>query len=253
MDNNLNNYLEHVILFSQLSGMDYIDSLFCDECKIFYENSRTGGNLKTSFDNIKNTVKTALTKREDLPPKERKLIQKHGHEIIQSITIGRTPVQSVISSTINLFTNGKLNKEFDSIFHLYLIIKTESNNNYSLEKNEVVKFSKNPKSRGKGEELRPVSNVPQNISLNDLFDNTIDVMGRSFFMYDAVNNNCQNFLFEIFKANNIGNNDDKQFIKQDTEDVFKKSKYLKKFMLGVTNLGASVDVIMHGAGFKLKK
>jgi hypothetical protein len=75
-------------------------------------------------------------------------------------------------------------------------------------------------------------------------------MGNKFFTYSAKDNNCQDFLVNILKANNIGNTDDFNFIKQDTKQLFKDLPFLRKFSNSITDFAGRLDVIVSGQGIK---
>ena len=76
-------------------------------------------------------------------------------------------------------------------------------------------------------------------------------MGDSnFFNYSAKSNNCQDMIESILDANNIGNESDRSFVKQDTDFLFENLPYLRKISNTVTTIGARADVIKSGAGCK---
>jgi len=95
-------------------------------------------------------------------------------------------------------------------------------------------------------EIKIVEQVPQNITVQQLMDNTRRRMGNQFFQYDAVVNNCQDFLLNVLQANGLGNQTDYAFIKQDTEKLFKGLPILKKVAHAVTEIGERADVAMQG-------
>jgi len=71
-------------------------------------------------------------------------------------------------------------------------------------------------------------------------------MGSQFFQYDAVKNNCQDFLLNVLKSNGIGDEQDYQFIKQDTEQLFKGLPALKKVAHLATELGERGNILLQG-------
>ena len=78
-------------------------------------------------------------------------------------------------------------------------------------------------------------------------------MGESnYFNYNSKSNNCQDFILNILKSNNIGDESDVVFVKQDTDFLFKNLPILQKIANTTTNLGATVDVLTQGAGNKKK-
>lgn len=201
-------------------------------------------------------VKAIINKRNNYPPKVRDILEKVGDKVIKSITIKRTPVSGLITGALDVFSLGKFGKRFrksfDELFHLFIFITLEDNTKVSLEKNEVINMDINPASRPKTE-TKLVNNVHQ-ITINDLLDKAEVYMGKTkFFNYDAVINNCQNFIESVFKSNNIGDQSDIDFIKQDTEQLFENLPYLKKIAHTVTDIGEKVNVITTGVGIVKNK
>jgi len=205
-----------------------------------------------SIDKTKKYVKAVVYGRNDYPPKVRKILKDYGNEVISELTIKRTPVSGLLTGALSLFSLGKfgkrMNRSFDELFHLFLEIKTQSGKRLSLEKNEVIDMNLNPAERPKTE-IKKVTNLPQNLTIQQMLDKTKEAMGTdNFFRYSAIDKNCQDFLLNIFKANNIGDESDLKFIKQDTKQLFKDLPYLAKLTNAVTDLGAKVNVITEGAG-----
>lgn len=210
-----------------------------------------GGSIIPS--KVSNYISTVFNGRNDLPPSVRNLLDKKGDKMIKSISIGRTPVQSILTGALSAFSGGKFGKRmyknFDELFHLYIKITLDDNNIYALEKNAVISLTKYQYRNN--EEVEPVYNIPSGLTLNKMLENTKNYMGSNFLSYSAVNNNCQDFIVAVFKSNNIGNAKNIEFIKQDTEKLFKKLPVLQKIANFTTDLGAKVDEIAYGAGIKL--
>jgi hypothetical protein len=219
----------------------------------FYELTqvKNGGSIVPS--KVSNYISTVFNGRNDLPPSVRNLLDKKGDKIIKSISIGRTPVQSILTGALSAFSGGKFGKRiyknFDELFHLYIKITLDDNNIYALEKNAVISLTKYQYRNN--EEVEPVYNIPSGLTLNKMLENTKNYMGSNFLSYSAVNNNCQDFIVAVFKSNNIGDAKNIEFIKQDTEKLFKKLPVLQKIANFTTDLGAKVDEIAYGAGIKL--
>jgi hypothetical protein len=77
-------------------------------------------------------------------------------------------------------------------------------------------------------------------------------MGNKFFKYSGKDNNCQDYIVNMFKANNIGNQSDIEFVKQDTKQLFKGLPGLRKFSNTVTDFAGKLDVLISGVGIKNK-
>ena len=89
--------------------------------------------------------------------------------------------------------------------------------------------------------------VPLNgkeIYVFDLIDNTKKKMGKTQFLdYDPVSNNCQVFIMNVLDSNGLLNNENKLWVKQDTEVLFKGNKVLAKVSKKLTDIGASANVL----------
>ena len=197
-----------------------------------------------------------VLKRDDLPVAVRKILENHGDIVIKSITLGRTPIEKIFSGALSIFTMGEFDKQkklknYDELFHLYMKITLENNKVYALEKNLSITLS-NYKNR-KNEQQQIVSNVPSGMTLNSILANTKSKMGSRMYMYDAVKNNCQDFLVNLFKGNNIGNLNDISFIKQDTETLFKTLPILKNVAKFATDVGSAFEDVFTGGDLNSKE
>ena len=85
----------------------------------------------------------------------------------------------------------------------------------------------------------PTENI---VSFNALLERTRKRMGRKYFTYSSKSNNCQDFLLNVFDANEIGGSEEREFIKQDTRKIFNNNpNYLKRLSNTITDLGAKID------------
>jgi hypothetical protein len=251
----MSKWIEFVKAFAEKNNLSYKEAMSSEKCKKEYsKNKMKGGYLPN---NLK-YVKTILMGRNDLPPKVRNILKKLGGEIIINYKLKRAPVSSFLRSALSAVSFGEFNKrfeasEYDDLFHLYLEITTQNNNTLNIEKNEVINFEMSPEVRPK-EEVKNIENFPVGITINELMNKTKEYMGQSNFInYSANNNNCQDFILSVLDANNIGDESDKEFVKQDTAFLFENLPYLRKISNTITTLGARANVITTGAGSVYKK
>lgn len=189
----------------------------------------------------------------DLNPKARDILQKYGNEIITKIDIKRSPVPSVLTGVLNALSLGKFNKriersDFDKLFHLYIVV----NNKILIEKNEVINIEMYNGDRPKTE-TQILTNIPPNLTINQLLENTKRFMGSKFFTYSSSSNNCQDFILSLLKSDNLGNESTYNFVKQNTEQLFNKLGYLKTIANATTDLGANINILTNGAGIEEKR
>lgn len=199
--------------------------------------------------------KTVVYGRMDYPPKVRGILKTYGEEIVTSYKIKRSPVSSLLTSALSAVSLGKFGKrfgrsEYDDLFHLFLEMTTSSGKKISVEKNEVINMDISPPTRPKEEVKDITSNIPDGLTINELMSKTEERMGKKeFYGYSARDNNCQDFIVSILKANNIGDETDQKFVKQDTKSLFDNLTFLRKFSNTLTTIGARANVATTGAGF----
>jgi hypothetical protein len=204
-------------------------------------------------------AKAVILGRQDYPPKVRNILKKYGNEIIVSYKLKRTPVSKLLTTALSAVSMGEFgsrlkNSDYDELFHLFLEMTTQSGKRISVEKNEVINMDVSPPSRPKEEVKNITSNIPSGITINSLMNNTRKRMGDSkFFNYSAKSSNCQDMILNILNANNIGDESDRNFVKQDTDFLFENLPYLRKISNTVTTIGARANVLTDGAGFKSKR
>ena len=252
----MTNWVDFVKDFSKKNNLSYKEAMSSAKCKNeYFKNKITGGYLPP---NLK-IAKALLLGRNDYPPKVRNILKKYGSEVIVSYKLKRTPVSKLLTTALSAVSLGEFgerlkNSEYDELFHLFLELTTASGKKISVEKNEVINLEVSPPTRPKEEVEDITSNIPDGLTINELMNNTNKRMGSSFFDYSAKSNNCQHFIINILNANNIGDESNREFVKQDTDFLFENLPYLRKISNTVTTLGAKVNVITEGAGTKkLKK
>ena len=211
-------------------------------------------------DNVKDFVGNKIAKWKQIitgkitqySPKIQSIIKKYGEDKIVGITIKRTPVQGVITGALSVFSFGEFGKnqkknDFDELFHLFMELKMGSGTRIIIEKNERINITVNEKGERKHTET---SSVPfdgaTSLSLNEILSKTQDRMGNNYFKYSAKDNNCQDFILNVLNANGLGNEDNRNFVKQNTQALFADLPYLRKFSNTLTDIGARANVLVSG-------
>ena len=224
--------------------------LICKRCR----NLKNGRKRKMKGDGFVDTAKAFFFGRKDLPPAVRNVLKIHGDSEISYIQVARNPVSKTTQGLMNLFSGGKFKKEveklpYDDIFHLYMIITLKNGKNISTEKDEVIKMKVGQSVRANAES-RIIKNIPSGLTLQKLITKTKGYMGKKFLPYDARDNNCQVYLNSILKANNLGNNEIYNWVKQDTASIFKALPELGKTSRLITDIASRFNVLKEGAGYK---
>lgn len=197
--------------------------------------------------------------RDDVPPNVRDYIKKYQNNTIVKIVIDRSPLKATMEA-MNALSLGQIkermkNTPYDQLFHLRIDITFDNNNVIALEKTSQIAIYPNPILK-EGAEQKVVNRLPTGLTLNKLLDGAKRLLGADFLTYDAVDNNCQDFIIALLQGSNIGDNSDYEFVKQDTDLLFRNSMFdtgvrnvAKKF----TDLGGYVDTVIHGAGIGEKE
>jgi hypothetical protein len=171
------------------------------------------------------------------------IIKDNGDNMIIKMTLKRRPISDIFEKALNYSTFGQFEKAnpYDKLFHLAVILYLDNGKSYTLEKNATILLSE-PTEKSDTEYFEvnyPVDNI---ISLNSLLERTRQRMGKKYFLYNAKSNNCQDFLLNVFDANNIGGSNEREFIKQDTRKIFNNSpSYLKNMAKFITDMGGRAN------------
>ena len=226
--------------------------------KGFFSSLKKGlSSIKSAITNVKDRIVHTFTGRDKLAPTARKLLENHGNEKVISLTICREPIVPMVEKVMNFISLGKLNDakndlQYDRLFHLYCFVKTDKGTEARLEKNEIIGLQE--KSMGTNSK-RETMNIPitNDLTLNELMENTKKYMGDKFLSYSASENNCQHFIDGVLSGNHLNNSDIKKFVLQDSASIFKHlPSFMKGFSDKITGLAGKLDVLKHGYGKKKK-
>lgn len=240
-----------------------------NDMRLIYIDSKQvkGGNI---FDTIRyyvNKIPTIiknlpilLTKglRKTYPPQFREEKAKIGDFRITQMTVCKDVINRFAYTALNIISGSQFQDEmkklnYDDAYHLYIILKLQTNEYYRLEKNQVLALYP-----AKGDEgtKRIEVNIDSNIkyTLNEMLAKTEKLMGNDLFVYDGATSNCQDFLYRFLKANGLDTPELKEFILQDMKTVISKlPPIIQSFQRGVTDMAGAVDLLLHGEGLKKKK
>ena len=139
------------------------------------------------------------------PPCLTQIKNEMGDEKITGLTLRRNPVSSLITGAMNAVSFGSFSKKmsrlpYDRLFHLSLEVDT-AKGSFIFEKIERVNATKTI-SKPQGLEELKVQNIPS-LSVSELIDNTQKKMGEKFLPYSASTNNCQSFILNVLRGNNL--------------------------------------------------
>ena len=199
-----------------------------------------GDIIKKGWDWVK---KTFFFPKQKLAPPIQANYDKIKDRTINSITVGRKPIAKAVDGLLNILSSGEFQKgkqalNYDKFFHLFMLLHLDNNETWVLEKNErinISRFSPDP-----GNELKVVPNVPPKMTVEQLFSNGLKNMGEfKFFMYNALENNCQDFIMGLLRGNNLVTPEVEKFVKQPIGELVERMpKFVGKISQFATDLAA---------------
>ena len=177
--------------------------------------------------------------------KVKKWLEAHGEEEIESIQIGRVPIEKAINTAMEILSLGEFSKAkkmygYDNYFHLFLIL----NDKYRIEKNQNVNVIY-PYSKLENEDRFNVSlGGLKGKTINEFIANGVERMGENDYWrnYDGLVMNCQNWVSQNLKANGVDSVGAEEFYFQNTDhlqDVINPA--VKEQVKEVTNLASGLD------------
>ena len=213
---------------------------------------------KKAYDVGKEVVsraKKVIFGRVDAPPAVQKLVSSYGQQAIQSITVGRTPINSTIKGILNAISLGQFSENqkklgYADVFHLFMIIKLAGGHSFKIEKNSDV--SVGSPSLGEGAEIRNVS-INKVITLHQFIEN--GTKDKTIFHYSHDSRNCQDFVLTMLRESGLLNNDLSNFINQNAAKLVANLPITNSIGHAVTDLAQKLQIIIGGkkSPFRLNK
>lgn len=207
-----------------------------------------GGNFLDVLKDPIGTIKEAFRK---VPSKlnhiSTETINKYGNLPISGVTLIRTPLSKIWTGALNAISFGQFNKlqkeqNIDKLYHVGLIVQTPTP--IIIEKNEVVNVAPLNDKKDLNKETQ-YYHIPINTTtISNLIANTEQLMGKTaFYDYDALrNNNCQNFIISLLKANNIWTDGAQHFIFQNIQPITQQlSSHVPTTVKTITSTGSVVS------------
>lgn len=156
------------------------------------------------------------------PRKVQNFLNANSNKMMTNIRVCRKPLESAINKALDFISAGawskaKKKQNYDSLYHLYLSFNLGG-------KRVILDKSANITIRESSEVCADSLPVPSRagLTLKDFLDKGRKRAGDSkFFTYNAIQNNCQDFLHNLLVANKMINPTLATFIKQDVVELTK--------------------------------
>lgn len=195
--------------------------------------------------------------REDYPPKVRQVLEQYGNANVIKLNVIREPIKKFIDYALNIISLGRWGEakkrlNYDKLFHLYMIATLQLANGdmgyLKIEKNEVINITPDLGTRSQDAEYETVP-VPCCLTVFEMMNNTREAVGPAMFRYEAFNNNCQIFLLNILKANDLDTGHISAFINQSVENLIQElPQYVRPFANLTTNIAGLANRVLYGRG-----
>lgn len=193
--------------------------------------------------------------RKQYSPSAKAMLGKYANAQIVELAVRRDPIQAFLDVALNAITLGKWSQaksdlSYDKLFHLGLVVGVKQQGrrtNLIVEKNEVINIAdaKRPVS---GTEFYHVPLRGKQMTFSQFMQNAEQAKGTEFFLYDAFENNCQDFVAGLLSANGLLDENAATFIKQPIDQLMRKlPSYTQKLARKITDLGAAANVVLEGS------
>lgn len=199
---------------------------------------------------IKRSVKKILGFGTDLPRKAQTFIDRDGDTKITSLKVVRAPINDVISKFLNIISLGMFktlqNKlGYDRFYHLSLVV----NDATRIEKNEQIKIA--PYRDEQNEEFLQIPLKGKSFTIKQLMDNGMQQMGEKFIPYNALTNNCQDFIIGLLRGSGLSSQGIESFVKQPIDQLVDNlPNYVKTTTNLITSIGGLLTYLRELTGFK---
>ena len=184
-----------------------------------------------------------------IPSSIERLMEKNRDKVISKITIFRLPLQKELTQALNLLTDNSVKQflkknDIDALYHLGVFLET-NDGDFVYDKQANFNFIEAPKGFLKQPKMEtsPVSNLPDNLTIGQMFDAGKKRMGSKFYYYSALKYNCQYFIKESLEAVNA--DFDVDFVMQDLTNLVKKiPEWKRRFGIVLTSFAREADKVV---------
>lgn len=194
--------------------------------------------------------------KDRLPYRVRRFIEDNGNKRIESITVYRQPIMSVISKLLNILSLGRFDEArnkigYDDLYHLYMIVQLNDDSRAIIEKIQDVNVTDDIKTRDANTDSIVIDMKGRQPTLFELLDNTRKGMGDSRFYNYNFASNCQDFLLAILQYNGLSSPQATAFIKQNVAELVKTLPPDARININaITKIGSYANRFLQAIGMK---
>ena len=184
-----------------------------------------------------------------LPTDIERRLEKNRDKVISKITIFRLPLQKELTTALNALTDNSVKQflkknDIDKLYHLGVFLETNGGD-FVYDKQANFSFVEAPKGFLKQPKLEtsPVSNLPTNLTIGEMFDAGRKLMKSKFYYYSALKYNCQFFIQQSLDA--IGASYDLNFVVQDLTNLVKRiPEWKRRFGIALTDIAREASKVV---------
>jgi hypothetical protein len=177
------------------------------------------------------------------PPQVRSVLGQFGTQKIVDVKMCKEVVKENTEFLLkalagpSTWEEAKRKHGFDKFYHLFMIATLENGQQLHIEKNEIMRVSPSPRPCPEGLDLGA---PPNGLTVNQMMEQTRKRIGdTSFFTYDPLGNNCQNFVNQLLRSLGLWNETASDFVFQDIKGLREDlPSYTRVLAKGLTDTGA---------------
>lgn len=211
-----------------------------------YEDDTTGEGLVTEIGRYARGVWMALKgNRTNFNPKARMVLNRYGTASIVKLEVCRRPLRDAFTNILRIVQNKEQQKMHDQLFHLLIVAHIVTGHvphieKIKIEKNENINITAfNPT---QSDDMHEVKGFVSGFCINEMLNNALSRTPSSrIFDYDATSTNCQLFVHDVLKANNLLTPSLDTFVMQDVSKILPTwSKKLARVFTDIANRGKTI-------------
>ena len=227
-------------------------NIFSDAIRSVQNTAQTAvDTIKAPVDRVINTMSGP---RVNWSPPAQKTLDANRDRVITGLTIDRKKVDDNLNTALNVVSGNQWNtarsaNNLNDVYHVSLRVFLQGPLILRVEKLAVVTLTElNTNNQTANVDSSQAVPSPCHCTFGVFMDNARKAAGDDkFFLYDAFDNNCQDFVLNLLQSNNCLDAASQTFLKQDfSKVVAAQPGYLQGVAHTLTDLGGMGDRFLNG-------
>ena len=207
---------------------------------------------------VKERVKSAFARgpRTSASTRFQKFLDKNEDHKVVKVQLGRKPIVPLVHKAMDFLSAGRFSKaqkakNYDQVFHNYILVTLDDGRVIKLEKNETVI----EKAATKGDFSNEVWDIPlkgrTDLTMKKMVETASTGNEKRFYKYRADSDNCQRFTRDLIEKNGLLPADDPKHVQvQDAKSLVNSLPGGSFIPNAVTDLASIGDRALYGDGFQ---